>query len=134
VQVTPLEGLLILKFISFEEKPERTKDMDDIHDILINYFEINDERFYNNLPDFMDEFSDINFQLEAGAWLAGYDIGKVLSHNQYLRNHILEIIQKEVIEDAGKISRYYYNKAYFDDIETIKRIFSLIIQGMNTCE
>lgn len=131
VQVTPLEGLLILKFISFEEKPERTKDLDDIHDILINYFEINVERFYNNLPDFMDEFSDTGFQMEAGAWLAGYDIGNVLNYNWQLKKHILEILKKEVTLDTGKISRYYYNKAYFEDIETIKRIFDLIIRGIN---
>ena len=46
VQVTPLEGLIILKLVSFDEKPERTKDLDDIYDILVNYFEINGERFY----------------------------------------------------------------------------------------
>ena len=131
VQVTPLEGILILKFISFEEKPERTKDMDDIHDVIINYFEINEERFYNNLPDFMDEFKETNFQLEAGAWLAGYDIGRVLNDNQQLKNHILEILKREIAQDAGKISRYYYNKAYFDEIETIKKLFSLIIKGIN---
>ena len=113
-------------------KPGRgTKDMDDIHDVIINYFEINEERFYNNLPDFMDEFKETNFQLEAGAWLAGYDIGRVLNDNQQLKNHILEILKREIAQDAGKISRYYYNKAYFDEIETIKRLFGLIIKGIN---
>jgi len=55
VQVTPLEGIIILKLVSFDEKPERTKDLDDIYDILVNYFEINGERFYEILPAIMDE-------------------------------------------------------------------------------
>jgi predicted nucleotidyltransferase len=130
VQVTPLEGIIIMKLISFDDKSERTKDLDDIHDVLINYFEFNDERFYENLPTFIDEFSDNYFQLEAGAWLAGYDIGKVLDPNNILKVHILKILEKEIEQDVGKISRYYYNKAYFEDIETIKRIFKLIIRGI----
>ena len=63
--------------------------------------------------------------------LAGYDIGRVLNDNQQLKNHILEILKREIAQDAGKISRYYYNKAYFDEIETIKRLFVLIIKGIN---
>lgn len=120
VQVTPLEGIIILKLISFDEKPERTKDLDDIHDVLINYFELNSDRFYEILPDIMDEFSEAHFQLEAGTWLAGYDIGKVLNKHTSLKEYILSVLNKEVTQEAGKISRYYYNKAYFEDIETIK--------------
>jgi predicted nucleotidyltransferase len=76
VQVTPLEGIIIMKLISFNDKPERTKDLDDIHDILIHYFELNDERFYENVPEILDEFAETDFRLEAGAWLAGHDTGR----------------------------------------------------------
>ena len=131
VQVSPLEGIIILKLISFDEKPERTKDLDDIHDILIHYFELNDERFYNILPDIMDEFGETRFTLEAGAWLAGYDIGKLLTKHILLKNHIVNILENEVNHESGKISRYFYNKAYLEDIGTIKRIFKLILKGIN---
>jgi len=131
VQLTPLEGIIILKLISFDEKPERTKDLDDIHDILINYFELNSDRFFEILPDVMDEFSEAHFQLEAGTWLAGCDIGIVLNNHASLKEYILSILNKEINQEAGKISRYYYNKAYFEDIETIKGIFNLIIKGIN---
>ncbi|MDO8951326.1 MAG: hypothetical protein Q7U86_01815, partial [Draconibacterium sp.] len=131
VQITPLEGILILKLISFDEKPERTKDLDDIHDVLINYFELNEERFYENLPALFDEFNATHFRLEAGAWLAGYDIGIILNTHQSLKEYILNILNRELEQEAGKISRYFYNKAYFEDIESVKRIFKLVIKGIN---
>ncbi len=130
VQVTPLEGIIILKLISFDEKPERIKDLDDIHDILIHYFELNDERFYNILPDIMDKFSEAHYTLEAGAWLAGYDIGRLLKEHHSLKSYIVNILENEVIQEVGKISRYFYNKAYFEDIKMIKHIFKLILLGI----
>jgi predicted nucleotidyltransferase len=130
VQVTPLEGIIILKLISFDEKPERTKDLDDIHDVLIHYFELNDNRFYEILPDCMGEFSEAGFTLEAGAWLAGYDIGRLLAEYDSLKKYIVGILENEVNQEAGKISRYFYNKAYFEDIKTIKYIFNLILKGI----
>lgn len=130
VQVTPLEGLIILKLISFDEKPERMKDLDDIHDVLIHYFELNSDRFYEILPDNLDNFSEEHFTLEAGAWLAGYDIGKLLAEHRVLQQYIVSILENEMNQEAGKISRYFYNKSYFEDIDTIKRIFNLIESGI----
>lgn len=130
VQVTPLEGLIILKLISFDEKPERMKDMDDIHDVLIHYFELNNDRFYDMLPDSMNGFGEEHFTLEAGAWLAGYDIGKLLAEHSALKQYIVSILENEINQDAGKISRYFYNKSFFEDIKTIKHLFDLILKGI----
>jgi hypothetical protein len=73
----------------------------------------------------MDEFSEEHFQLEAGAWLAGYDIGSLLKEFSELKNYILQILKRETEQQIGKISRYYYNKAYFEDIVTIQNLFNL---------
>ncbi|MCF8303137.1 MAG: hypothetical protein K9I94_07665 [Bacteroidales bacterium] len=131
VQVTPLEGLIILKLVSFDEKSERAKDLDDIYDILINYFELKSDCFYEILPDIMDEFSEENYPLEAGAWQAGYDIGNLLREYEELKSYILQILKKETEENTGEISLYYYNKAYFEDIETIQNLFNIMIKGIN---
>lgn len=130
IQVSPLEGLLIMKLVSFKEKPDRTKDLDDIYEILSHYFELNDDAFYQNPPEFLDELSEIDFQLEAGAWLAGRDIGQLLGNNP-LKNQIQATLQDEIDHEAGRISRHYYNKAYFDDIEKVKRVLSLVLRGLN---
>ncbi len=130
VQVTPLEGIIILKLISFDEKPERTKDLDDIHDIIIHYFELNSDRFYEILPDAMMDFDPDHFMLQAGAWFAGYDIGQILASHDKLKNYILQILETEIKQEAGKISRYFYNKAFFEDIESVKHILNLITQGI----
>ncbi len=131
IQVTPLAGIILLKLISFDEKPERSKDLDDIHEILIHYFDLNSNRFYEILPDNMDDFDQNHFTLEAGAWLAGYDIGQLLASHYLLKNHILRILEGELKQEAGKISRYFYNKAYFEDIESVKRILDLMTTGIN---
>lgn len=130
VQVTPLAGLIILKLISYYEKPERTRDLDDIHEILINYFDVNQNRFYEEHTDMLEEFLGDNFIVEAGSWLAGYDIGKVLNKNQHLKELILRILQRELDLATGSISSYLYGKDYFDDVDSIKRIVSLIIKGI----
>lgn len=131
VQVTPLEGLIILKLISYYEKPERTRDLDDIREILVNYFDLNQDRFYEKHLDTLEEFNVNDFLIEAGAWLAGKDIGIVLNRNQQLKELILKILQREIDLSTGAISSYLYGKDYFDDIDKIKRIFSLIIKGIN---
>lgn len=130
VQVTPLEGLVILKLISYYEKPERTRDLDDIYEILENYFEINQNRFYEENIDMLEEFSDEDFQIEARVWLAGKDIGKILSKNKQLQELILQILQREIDLATGGISSYFYGKGYFDDVDTIKKRVRLIIKGI----
>jgi DNA helicase HerA-like ATPase len=92
---------------------------------------MNDNRFYEILPDCMDEFSETGFTLEAGVWLAGYDIGKLLEEHDSLKRYIMNILANEVNQETGKISRYYYNKDYFYNFDTIKRIISLIINGIS---
>ena len=131
VQVTPLEGIIILKLISYHEKPGRTKDLVDINDILTNYFELNQDRFYEEHLDMLDEFSDNNFQIEAGAWMAGNDIGIVLKRSHQLHKQILKILENEINQETGSISSFFYGKGYFADVDTIKRIFNLIIKGIN---
>ena len=131
VLVTPLAGLIILKLVSYYEKPERTRDLDDIHEIIVNYFDVNQNRFYENHDDMLEEFLGDNFILEAGAWLAGFDIGIVLNKNLQLKELILRILQREIDLATGGISSYLYGKGYFDDVDSIKRIISLIIKGIN---
>ena len=130
VQVTPLEGLIVLKLISYYEKPGRTKDLEDIREILVNYFLLNQNRFYENHLNMLDEFSDNNFTIEAGAWLAGNDIRFILNRNRELKELILNILKREIKTDTGGISSYLYGKGYFSDVDSIKRIFRLMIKGI----
>lgn len=70
IKVSPLEGIVILKLISFSEKPERKKDLDDISEILRNYFDIHSERILSNFVEY-EELETGNFQQLAGARLMG---------------------------------------------------------------
>lgn len=128
-KVSPLEGIFILKLISFNDNPGRTKDLEDMKDILLHYFEINRDRFYEFHLDVLDELGD-DFQKEAGARLIGRDIRLIIDRSEKLRNRILSIIDTELGNTPGSFSQYLLSKEYFPDFETLNRYFALIKKGL----
>lgn len=130
IKVSPLEGIVILKLISFSEQPERQKDLDDISEILNNYFDINQERFYSTHLDVVDEIESDNFVLLAGARLMGRDMKKILSLSKKLSNQIEDTLQNELEERTGTMTQYFLSKSIFKDYELIKNIFSQLMKGI----
>lgn len=131
VKVAPLAGIMILKLISWKEKPYRTKDLDDIHEIILNFFEFSKDNFYKNHLYLIDELISDNFIIEAGSFMIGKEMGGIIKTNSFLRTSILDIINKEINEKPGSISIYFYQNEYFKDYALISRIFSLIHKGLN---
>lgn len=131
VKVPPLVGIMILKLISWREKPDRKKDLDDVFEIIRNYFEISKDSFYANHLDIVDELNTENFIIEAGSFMIGKEMGKIIKKESVLRTSIMDIIKKEIEEKPGSISLYFLQKEYFKDYTFIKRIFSLILKGLN---
>ena len=130
IKVSPLEGIVILKLISYSEKPERRKDLDDISEILTNYFDINDTRFYEEHMDVLDELQDEDFILLAGARLMGRDMKKILSVSEKLPKQIETIINNELQEKTGGITQYFLSQNYFKDYNLIKNIFLQLLKGI----
>jgi predicted nucleotidyltransferase len=130
VKVAPLSGMVILKLISYNERKERTKDLEDIKDILVNYFDLNNDRFYDQHLDLLDELSTANFVQEAAARLVGRDMRTILDRNLELKNSIIRIIETEINETGGSITRYFLSKGYFNDAETLKSLFSKLHKGL----
>lgn len=130
IKVSPLEGIVILKLVSFNENPERKKDLDDISKILSNYFDINQDRFYSDHLDVVDEIEPDNFVLLAGARLMGRDMKKILSLSEKLSGQIEATIQNELEEKTGSISQYFLSKNIFKDYESIKNIFTQLLKGI----
>lgn len=131
VNVPPLEGIVILKLIAYQEKPSRTKDLDDFNVIVNHYFDINDARFYADHLDVLDELDDKNFKVEAGARLIGRDVRKIIDKSDVLREIIIAIIQSELDKEPGIIGRYMLSRGYFTDHQQILKIFHLIDMGLN---
>lgn len=131
VNLPPLVGIMILKLISWNEKPDRTKDLDDIYEIINNYWEIAQGSFYENHIDLIDELNEDDFIIEAGSLMIGIEMGEIIRKESLLRTMILDIIQKEIDEEPGSISLYFLQKDYFENYEQIKRIFMLIHKGLD---
>lgn len=131
VKVSPLEGLVILKLISFSEKPlEREKDLDDINEILRNYFDMNYERFYSDNLDLADEIGTNYFTDLVGARLLGRDIKHIIKQSNVLSDKIISIIENELKEKHGSIIEYFLRKNYMKNYELIKNIFIQILKGI----
>ncbi|NLT52687.1 MAG: hypothetical protein GXX85_17425 [Ignavibacteria bacterium] len=131
IKVSPLEGLVILKLISFSDKPqERTKDLDDINEILKNYFDINSERFFEDHLDLVDEIPTDNYTELAGARLLGRDMKLILAQSQKLSNTIKTILSEELKDKPGSISEYFLRKNYAVDYELLQKVFGQILKGI----
>jgi len=96
IKVSPMAGIFILKLISWTEKPERTKDFEDIQFILNNYFELYQDRFYAEHLDCIDEIPSEYFQLIAGARLLGRDMNPILARSRKLEAQIINIIDNHL--------------------------------------
>lgn len=130
IRVSPLEGIVLLKLISFSNKPDRTKDLDDISQILKNYFDINVDRFYSEHLDISDDLENDDYIQLAGARLMGRDIKMILVQSDKLSNQIVAIIQNELAENPGSITQYFLSKNYFKDYELVKNIFAQLLKGI----
>lgn len=130
IKVSPLEGMIILKLISFSEKPDRTKDLDDINDILSHYFDINEDRFYEEHADIVDEIETDDFTLLAGSRMLGRDMKRILKQSKKLTNQIEHVIQNELGENIGSITKYFLSQNYVKDYELIKNIFTQLLKGI----
>jgi len=131
IRVPPLVGIMILKLISWSEKPDRKKDLDDTFEIIKDYFEFSQEDFYTNHLEMVDKLNTENFILEAGSFMIGVEMGKIMKEDSLLRDTILKIINSELNESPGSISIYFVQKEYFKDLKKVKRVFTLIWQGIN---
>lgn len=130
IKVSPLEGIVILKLISFNEKTERKKDLDDISEIIRNYFDINNNRFFQEHLDIVDQIEADDFIQLAGARLLGRDMKKILIQTEKLSKHIGEIIRNELEENPGSITQYVLSKSLFRDYQLTKDIFTQLLKGI----
>ncbi|CAN5421463.1 hypothetical protein BH09BAC5_BH09BAC5_05230 [soil metagenome] len=130
IRVSPMEGLFILKLISWNDKPfERKKDLIDLQFILKYYFEINQDRFYSKHLDCIEELPAAHFQLGAGARLLGRDMAEVLKLSVSLKSQILQVIESRLRGNIGLLNEN--SSAFYDDNEKLDReLIELIKKGI----
>lgn len=92
LNVCSLEGIILLKLISNDDKPGRSKDIADIEHIIQVYFELNDTDIYMDYGDVMDlyETQERNYMALISARVLGRKMRDVL-YNSPLKERIVRI-------------------------------------------
>jgi predicted nucleotidyltransferase len=128
--VITLPGLCILKLIALNEKPDRSKDWQDILLILHNYFNITGyELFEGPYEDLFDNYFETNI---AAARMLGRHMQKIIQNNITLRNKILHTLHGKLMNFSFQdIERMYeLNDSKVLQIETLRLVVELI-RGIN---
>ena len=88
LKVCSLEGIVLLKLISNDNNPNRTKDITDIEHLITVYFELYDSVIYNDYFDVMDLYStqSLNYLHLVSARVIGRKINTLLTKNEGKKN------------------------------------------------
>ena len=105
IRVCSLEGIVLLKIIANADNPSRTKDITDIEHIVKVYFELNDDRIYEEFNDVLELYDagDMDYLQLVSARVIGRIMGQLLTDSPTLRQRVLDILQ-------GKSSGRYWTE------------------------
>ncbi|HFA49124.1 MAG TPA: hypothetical protein ENJ95_08910 [Bacteroidetes bacterium] len=109
-QVTTPEGIILLKFIAYNDKPERRlKDLEDIGQLLKHYFDLNDLDIYENHNDLFED--DEKLLEQVSARVIGRKIRDVLGTNKNMEAAFHGIIEQHIAAgEEGRVAIYLSNE------------------------
>lgn len=88
-----LPGIVLLKMIAFDDRPEhRRDDIKDISDILNHFFDMYDEEIWANHSDLFGE-EEIELK-ELAARVMGREIKKIAKRNPKLQDRVISILER----------------------------------------
>lgn len=94
----PVEGLVMLKLISWDDRPHRTHDLDDIDKIVDAYFDWNANEiyeFHNNIFDKYEGTEDAMWQSVIAAHIIGRKMKPMLANSLKLLARVVKILGKK---------------------------------------
>ena len=95
---SPVVGLIILKLVSWNDKPDRTKDLQDISLLLNSGWEFYEEEAYEN---HLDLFEVEDFKMTtAAARIIGRKMKSILASNEELHQTIMGILDDAILEKS----------------------------------
>jgi predicted nucleotidyltransferase len=103
LHVCPLEGLIILKLLANDDRPDRTKDITDIEHLISIYFYLNSEEIWSNYNDITEIYGGSspltsNYLQLVSARIIGRKMKKMLSASEKLIERVKGILQKRASE------------------------------------
>ncbi len=125
-KVSTLPGLVILKLIAWDDRPEvRRDDIDDIAEIIKNYFHLNDEVIFKQHSDLFTDDIELD---EVASQFLGREIGKIVSGNPKLVERIKGILENG-LNDDNNLAELFASESD-ETIEYSKSLISHIKKGI----
>lgn len=120
-----LPGIVLLKLIAFQERPEiRRDDIKDISKILKHFFDMYADEIYENHNDLFGD-KDINLNWIA-ARVLGRDMGKIAQLNEDLFLRIKKILKKNTIDihssDIAKIMAEFFQNTIEENVKLLEQV------------
>jgi len=94
----PIEGLVMLKLISWDDRPHRTHDLTDIDNIIDAYFDWNSDEIYSSHFEVMEKYdtNDSHFYLrKISAHIIGLKMKSLLANSLELFERVKAILKKK---------------------------------------
>ena len=120
-----LPGIVLLKLIAFQERPEiRRDDIKDISKILKHFFDMYTDEIYEKHNDLFGD-KDINLNWIA-ARVLGRDMGKIAQVNEDLFLRIKKILKKNTLDiyssDIAKIMAEFFQNTIEENVKLLEQV------------
>lgn len=127
-KVCTLAGIVILKLIAWDDRPEmRGDDVDDIAEIIKNYFHFNSDAIWEHHSDL---FTDDNELDEIASQYLGREIGKIISGNEKLISRVIGILEKGLSDsDSNNLDELLASESS-ETIEYSRSLIAHILAGI----
>jgi len=130
IPVTPAHGIVILKLISWSEKPERTKDLMDIKALLDAAWELYVDEIFTENSEYIDLFDDDFTTHIVAARVMGRKMQNILNRDTQLKTLIINELKKELDEKAASKSQQIIAGTE-QSLHEIQMIFNALLMGIN---
>jgi predicted nucleotidyltransferase len=120
-----LPGIVLLKLIAWDDRPEsRRDDIKDISDILNHFFDMNDNEIFENHHDLFEK-EEVSLK-HIAARVMGREMSKIAKKNELLFSRIVGILDSNTLvsqnSDMAKIMVEYYDNTIDDNVQLLKHL------------
>lgn len=129
-KVITLEGLVMLKIIAWNDRPEiRQKDAQDVAYILDNYYDTQLENIFENHWDLLDEENAADIPWIVGARVLGRNMQKVVNLNEALKSNVIQILESQITDSFSILANAMVNDK--GDYQRRLGMLKLLSRGLN---
>lgn len=114
IQVPPLHGMVVLKLISWSDRPEmRATDLDDIYRIVSHYFDTESDTIFGEHFDLLgaEPFDEKMIAAE----LMGRRIAEILKKSVRVQDRVMNVLEENISDPVkSSIGKYWASKHQID--------------------